>query len=193
MQAHSLELAGGAGKLCSCLLAYVLIRLSCAIESCCIPSVMIETTHISSAEQIFASIAFNIRPVLKAAFLGCRLDAIVYSSAVLHETFPFVYHLPGWVATLALVLMNLMSRDDLAAAGDTYGGDDGSAVSASGRGRQEGHIASSLDSLICFVLFYHQHPNGMVWQLVLVVLSHLHLQLCAASRHGQGAGYSCHT
>lgn len=57
-----------------------------------------------------------------------RVDAIVFSSAVLHESFPFTYHLPGWVATLALVLMNLVSREQLSEAGDTYGGDDNSAV-----------------------------------------------------------------
>lgn len=57
----------------------------------------------------------------------------MYSHAVLHEGFPFTYNLPGWVATLALVLMNLMSRDDLAEATNSYGGDDGEAVRAERR------------------------------------------------------------
>lgn len=76
----------------------------------------------------------NWCPLLAGALFGagwwCWLDAIVYSSAVLHESSPFSYHLPGWVATLALVLMNLMSRDDLAEAYDAYGGDDGAAARA---------------------------------------------------------------
>ncbi|KAK9801405.1 hypothetical protein WJX73_006990 [Symbiochloris irregularis] len=73
-------------------------------------------------------------PLFAGALFGagwwCWFDALVYSHAVLHEGFPFTYHLPGWVATLALVLMNLMSRDDLAEATNSYGGDDGEAARA---------------------------------------------------------------
>ena len=35
----------------------------------------------------------------------------------------------GWVATLAIVLMNLVSRQDLLEAEEHYTGDDGAAVS----------------------------------------------------------------
>ncbi|KAK9820630.1 hypothetical protein WJX72_012547 [[Myrmecia] bisecta] len=59
----------------------------------------------------------------------CWVDTIVYSKAVKAENFPFTYWLPGFVATLALILMNLVSRDDLASYSDSYG-DEGAATRA---------------------------------------------------------------
>lgn len=68
--------------------------------------------------------------------LSCRfgtawafwVDALVYSKTILHESYPFTYNIPGIVATLALVMMNLVSRDDLASMGDSYNSDEGSEV-----------------------------------------------------------------
>lgn len=40
-------------------------------------------------------------------------DAIVYSIAILHASFNAVYVLPGLVATVAVGLMNCVSREDL--------------------------------------------------------------------------------
>lgn len=63
-------------------------------------------------------------PILAGALFGagwwCWLDAIVYSAAVLGDKVPLVYHIPGWVATIGLIAMNLVSRDDLKHAGDAY-------------------------------------------------------------------------
>lgn len=59
----------------------------------------------------------------------CFIDALVVSKAVLHDSFPFTYWLPGIVATIALVLMNLVPRESL---GSTqYYGDEDSDVSTS--------------------------------------------------------------
>ena len=56
------------------------------------------------------------------------MDAIAYSKSVLGEGFPFVFLLPGLAATLALVFMNLISREELAEmTDDAY--DEGAAVS----------------------------------------------------------------
>lgn len=43
----------------------------------------------------------------------CFIDAVVYSKAILGEKVPIVYWVPGVVATISLVLMNLVSRDRL--------------------------------------------------------------------------------
>ena len=59
----------------------------------------------------------------------CLIDALVYSKVVLNENYPFTYNLPGIVATVALIMMNLVSRDDLANMGDSYSSDEGSEVS----------------------------------------------------------------
>ena len=56
------------------------------------------------------------------------VDALVYTKTILHESYPFTYNLPGIVATLALVMMNMVSRDDLASMGDMYDSDEGSEV-----------------------------------------------------------------
>lgn len=63
------------------------------------------------------------------AFSG-RIDAIIYSTAVKGTAYPpVIYHLPGIVATLALILINLVSRDDLNNYTDYYNsGDEGSEV-----------------------------------------------------------------
>ena len=56
------------------------------------------------------------------------MDAIAYSKSVLGEGFPWVFLLPGFAATLALVFMNLISREELAEmTDDAY--DEGAAVS----------------------------------------------------------------
>lgn len=63
-------------------------------------------------------------PVIAGALFGagwwCWLDALVYSSAVMGDKIPITYHIPGWVATVGLVFMNLVSRDELRQAGDAY-------------------------------------------------------------------------
>ena len=59
------------------------------------------------------------------------IDALVYSKVVLNESYPFSYNLPGIVATVALIMMNLVSRDDLAGMADVYGSEEGSEVSFS--------------------------------------------------------------
>lgn len=46
------------------------------------------------------------------------MDAVTYSRAVLHKGFPWSYVIPGCVATLALVSMNLVSREQLAEISD---------------------------------------------------------------------------
>lgn len=43
----------------------------------------------------------------------CFIDAVVYSKVILAEKVPIVYWVPGVVATISLVLMNLVSRDHL--------------------------------------------------------------------------------
>lgn len=58
----------------------------------------------------------------------CWLDAVIYQKAVVGEGFPFKYSLPGIVATLALILMNLLSRDQLNEASES--GEEGADVSA---------------------------------------------------------------
>lgn len=58
----------------------------------------------------------------------CLIDALVYSKLVLNEGYPFTYNLPGIVATIALIMMNLVSRDDLANMGDSYSSEEGSEV-----------------------------------------------------------------
>lgn len=72
----------------------------------------------------------SISPFLSGALFGTAwafwIDALVYSKTVLHESYPFTYNLPGIVATLALIMMNLVSRDDLSAMGDMYNSDEGS-------------------------------------------------------------------
>ena len=52
----------------------------------------------------------------------------MYSNTVLHEGYPFTYNIPGIVATIALIMMNLVSRDDLANMGDAFSSDEGSEV-----------------------------------------------------------------
>ena len=54
----------------------------------------------------------------------------MYSKVVLNESYPFSYNLPGIVATVALIMMNLVSRDDLANMADAYSSDEGSEVSS---------------------------------------------------------------
>ena len=53
----------------------------------------------------------------------------MYSKVVLNESYPFSYNLPGIVATVALIMMNLVSRDDLAGMADVYSSEEGSEVS----------------------------------------------------------------
>lgn len=43
----------------------------------------------------------------------CIVDAICYSKAVLSEGFPWTFALPGVAATVALICMNLISREEL--------------------------------------------------------------------------------
>lgn len=40
-------------------------------------------------------------------------DAIVYSKSILGGDVPWVFLVPGFAATLALILMNLVSREEL--------------------------------------------------------------------------------
>jgi hypothetical protein len=55
------------------------------------------------------------------------VDAIAYSKSVLGQGFPWVFVLPGIAATLALIFMNLISREELAEmSDDAY--DEGAAV-----------------------------------------------------------------
>ena len=42
------------------------------------------------------------------------MDAICYSKAVLSEGFPWTYILPGVAATISLICMNLISKDEMA-------------------------------------------------------------------------------
>ncbi|CAL8460582.1 g111 [Coccomyxa elongata] len=71
-----------------------------------------------------------ICPFLSGAMFGTAwafwVDALVYTKTILHESYPFTYNLPGIVATLALIMMNMVSRDDLASMGDMYDSDEGS-------------------------------------------------------------------
>lgn len=66
-------------------------------------------------------------PVLAGAVFGagwwCFIDALVVSKVVLHDSFPFTYWLPGVVATIALVLMNLVPRESLGST-QYYGDED---------------------------------------------------------------------
>lgn len=54
------------------------------------------------------------------------MDAVVYQKAVVMEGFPFKYSIPGIVATVALILMNLLSRDQLREASES--GEEGADV-----------------------------------------------------------------
>lgn len=56
------------------------------------------------------------------------IDALIYTKTILHESYPFTYDLQGIVATVALIMMNLVSRDDLSMMADTYYNDEGSEV-----------------------------------------------------------------
>ncbi|KAI7842783.1 hypothetical protein COHA_003529 [Chlorella ohadii] len=62
-------------------------------------------------------------PVVAGALFGagwwCWADALVYQKAVVGSPYPFSYNWPGIVATLALVMINLLPRRDLAEAGDS--------------------------------------------------------------------------
>lgn len=58
------------------------------------------------------------------AVLSCRVDAIIYSKNIKGESIPFTHYIPGLVATLALIFMNLISREELAELSDSYSGDD---------------------------------------------------------------------
>lgn len=49
-----------------------------------------------------------------------RVDAFVHSAAVDHKHIPITYHIPGWVATLALIVMNITSRQELAEPEEMY-------------------------------------------------------------------------
>lgn len=49
-----------------------------------------------------------------------RVDAFVHSAAVDHKHVPITYHIPGWVATLALIIMNITSRQELAEPEEMY-------------------------------------------------------------------------
>ena len=48
------------------------------------------------------------------------MDAFVHSAAVDHKHIPITYHIPGWVATLALIVMNTTSRQELAEPEEMY-------------------------------------------------------------------------
>ena len=87
------------------------------------------------------------------AFWG---DALVYSAGVLGEKYPFSYNIPGIVATIALIMMNLVSRDDLANMGDVYSSDEGSEVGAPGPQRM-GHLRKG--PCIC-LLTLHDKSQG---------------------------------
>ena len=43
----------------------------------------------------------------------CRADAVVYTSSTSHAHIPATYWLPAVAATLALIFINIISRDDL--------------------------------------------------------------------------------
>eukprot|EP00884_Botryococcus_braunii_P009739 jgi/Botrbrau1/18767/Bobra.0386s0087.2 len=82
----------------------------------------------------FSDKARQNAPVLAGALFGagwwCWLDAFVVSSQQ-HQSFPLTYHIPGWVATLSLICMNLVSRDDLNNMGGYLGsGDEGAETRA---------------------------------------------------------------
>ena len=49
-----------------------------------------------------------------------RVDAFVHGATVRHQAVPITYHIPGWVATAALIIMNLTSRTQLAEIDDSY-------------------------------------------------------------------------
>ena len=51
---------------------------------------------------------------------ACTGSMHLYSAAVDHKHIPITYHIPGWVATLALVVMNITSRRELAEPEDLY-------------------------------------------------------------------------
>lgn len=44
----------------------------------------------------------------------------MHSAAVDHKHIPITYHIPGWVATLALIVMNITSRQELAEPEEMY-------------------------------------------------------------------------
>lgn len=61
-------------------------------------------------------------PALAGALFGagwwCWTDALVYQQAVLGVAYPWKYNWPGIVATLAMAMINLLPRRDLAEAGE---------------------------------------------------------------------------
>ncbi|DBA93296.1 TPA: Transmembrane protein 50B [Trebouxia sp. C0005] len=63
-------------------------------------------------------------PGIAGALFGagwwCWVDAFVHSAAVDHKHIPITYHIPGWVATLALIVMNITSRQELAEPEEMY-------------------------------------------------------------------------
>ena len=65
----------------------------------------------------------GIAGALFSAGWWCWLDVFVHSAAVDHNHVPITYHIPGWVATFALVIMNITSRTELAES-DDYNADD---------------------------------------------------------------------
>ena len=56
-------------------------------------------------------------------------DAIVYSKAILDANIPWTYLIPGVAGTLALVFMNLVSREELNEISDESSLEEGAAVS----------------------------------------------------------------
>lgn len=66
-------------------------------------------------------------PGIAGALFGagwwCWLDVFVHSATVDHNHVPFTYHIPGCIATFALVIMNITSRTELAES-DDYNTDD---------------------------------------------------------------------
>ncbi|CAL5219380.1 g1202 [Coccomyxa viridis] len=126
----------------------------------------------------------GVCPFLSGAIFGagwwCLIDALVYSKVVLNESYPFSYNLPGIVATVALIMMNLVSRDDLANMADAYSSDEGS------EGRAKlwlflsyciafGAVAGSVAVLVTCVQ-HHEHVQvgvGALLQCGLILLSGL--------------------
>ena len=70
-------------------------------------------------------------PVISGALFGAAwwvwADALVYEHVEAGSPPPFKYNWPGIIATIALVLINLVSRDDLAEISSS--GEDGADVS----------------------------------------------------------------
>jgi len=74
--------------------------------------------------QRLSSRARSWAPVLAGALFGAGwwswADAVVVTRTALDEKFPITYWLPGIVATIALVLLNLVPRDALADSSDYF-------------------------------------------------------------------------